>query len=196
MALFTCRAFKIKSLKMKKKIVTLIISFITILYLLFNVGFQCGNVRIGKQIDFFQDTKSDYSNSSFYRNYYNSNKLLVINLWATWCKPCLEEVPLLNSIKEMYIEDSINFLGLSIDNDSVKLVTYLAKDIFKFKDLTLANLNYRNTIINLLDNEPLDKHQLTRVIPKTYLVKNKKVLKIIEGSIDKDELIAEINKLK
>ncbi len=181
---------------MKKKIIILIISFITILYLLFNVGFQCGNVRIGKQIDFFQDTKSDYSNSSFYRNYYNSNKLLVINLWATWCKPCLEEVPLLNSIKEMYIEDSINFLGLSIDNDSVKLVTYLAKDIFKFKDLTLANLNYRNTIINLLDNEPLDKHQLTRVIPKTYLVKNKKVLKIIEGSIDKDELIAEINKLK
>ncbi len=181
---------------MKKKIIILIISFITIVYLLFNAGFQCGNVRIGKQIDFFQDTKSDYSNSSFYHNYYNGNKLLVINLWATWCKPCLEEVPLLNSIKQMYIEDSINFLGLSIDNDSVKLVTYLAKDIFKFKDLTLANLNYRKTIINLLDNEPLDKHQLTRVVPKTYLVKNKKVLKIITGSIDKNELITEINKYK
>jgi thiol-disulfide isomerase/thioredoxin len=42
---------------------------------------------------------------------------LVINYWATWCKPCIEEIPELNSFAQQYSQQArvfgVNFDGLS-----------------------------------------------------------------------------------
>ena len=42
---------------------------------------------------------------------------LVINYWATWCKPCIEEIPELNSFAHQYNQQvrvfGVNFDGLS-----------------------------------------------------------------------------------
>ncbi len=173
-----------------------ILTVIIILFLFFKVGFQCGNVRIGKQKDLDVKQKFKIENSNFYTQYYNKNSLLVINLWATWCKPCLAEIPMLNEVKASYNTDSITFLSLSIDDDSVKLNKYLQTKAFTFEDVTMQNLSYRTAILNLLNNEPLDKHILTHTVPKTYFIKNKTVKAIVEGSIEKSELIEIIEKFK
>jgi len=42
-------------------------------------------------------------------------KYTYIDLWATWCAPCLAEVPYLKKVEKAYHGKNINFLGISID---------------------------------------------------------------------------------
>ena len=42
-------------------------------------------------------------------------KILILNFWATWCKPCLEEIPLLVSIQERYAEQGVRVVAVSAD---------------------------------------------------------------------------------
>lgn len=43
------------------------------------------------------------------------DKALFINFWATWCKPCREEMPLLAETQEKYADDLL-MVGIAIDN--------------------------------------------------------------------------------
>ena len=55
-----------------------------------------------------------------------SNKLTVINIWATWCLPCIEELPALNDfIKSNNTnnkDSNYQFITLSVDIDGAKRV--------------------------------------------------------------------------
>lgn len=41
---------------------------------------------------------------------------VVINYWAQWCKPCIEEIPQLNALDEQY--DQVTVLGVNYDGAS------------------------------------------------------------------------------
>ena len=43
-------------------------------------------------------------------------KILVINFWATWCTPCLKEIPMFNRVQKEYAPDGVQFIGIAIDN--------------------------------------------------------------------------------
>ena len=43
-------------------------------------------------------------------------KLLVINFWATWCPPCLHEIPVFIALQEHYRSRGVQFLGIAIDD--------------------------------------------------------------------------------
>lgn len=42
-------------------------------------------------------------------------KILVINYWATWCPPCLEEMPGFSRLHQQYSPKGIQFVGIGID---------------------------------------------------------------------------------
>jgi len=42
-------------------------------------------------------------------------KVLVINFWATWCPPCLEEIPMFNTLQDELGAGGLQFLGVAID---------------------------------------------------------------------------------
>src|ERR687896_300004 len=44
-------------------------------------------------------------------------KLLVLNFWATWCPPCIEEMPSLNEFAQRFSKDGVVVLGVSIDQN-------------------------------------------------------------------------------
>lgn len=54
------------------------------------------------------------------------NKLTIIDLWATWCKPCIKESPYLDKIKEAY-GDKIDIIYISLDTDKEKWKKYLSE---------------------------------------------------------------------
>jgi thiol-disulfide isomerase/thioredoxin len=44
-------------------------------------------------------------------------KALLCNFWATWCAPCLEEIPVLIAARQRYVRNSVEIVGIGIDND-------------------------------------------------------------------------------
>ena len=43
-------------------------------------------------------------------------KVMVLNLWATWCAPCVEEMPTLGALQRRYGE-RINVIPISVDGE-------------------------------------------------------------------------------
>jgi len=43
-------------------------------------------------------------------------KLLIMNFWATWCPPCLHEIPMFILLQERYGDRGVQFLGIAIDD--------------------------------------------------------------------------------
>ena len=42
---------------------------------------------------------------------------LLIDFWASWCKPCIGDIPYLKAVIEKYKNDSIQFVSVSLDTD-------------------------------------------------------------------------------
>ena len=45
---------------------------------------------------------------------------LLIDFWASWCKPCIGDIPYLKAVIEKYKNDSIQFVSVSLDTDEKK----------------------------------------------------------------------------
>ncbi len=44
-------------------------------------------------------------------------KVLVVNFWATWCAPCVQEIPSLNLLQTRFRDRGLVVLGISVDKD-------------------------------------------------------------------------------
>jgi thiol-disulfide isomerase/thioredoxin len=49
-------------------------------------------------------------------------KLVVLNIWATWCKPCREEMPALDRLQAALGDADVQVVALSIDREGVPIV--------------------------------------------------------------------------
>jgi thiol-disulfide isomerase/thioredoxin len=67
----------------------------------------------------------------------NPDKLLLINVWATWCGPCVTEFPELVDINRMYRRRDFQFISVSADEPSKK-----DKALQFLKKQEASNINY------------------------------------------------------
>ena len=52
-------------------------------------------------------------------------KVVLLNFWATWCPPCIQEMPSLNATYERFREDGLVVLGISVDEDADEYSDFL-----------------------------------------------------------------------
>lgn len=43
-------------------------------------------------------------------------KYLVVNFWATWCPPCVQEMPHLQQVRDEFVDHNVEILGLGVDS--------------------------------------------------------------------------------
>lgn len=56
-------------------------------------------------------------------------KILIINFWATWCPPCLKEIPDFIELQAEYASKNVQFIGIAIDD------VQFVKDYISFIDI-------------------------------------------------------------
>lgn len=68
----------------------------------------------------------DYENHAGGTNSLNDflGKYIYIDVWATWCGPCIREIPSFEAIQQKFKENNIKFLSISIDEKDKKVYNY------------------------------------------------------------------------
>lgn len=78
---------------------------------------------------------------------YFENKFVVINWWASWCAPCIKEIPGLNQIVDKYRNnDNVIFIAITDDPKS-RINDFLKNNDFKY-EMTFANSEVRTVFGN------------------------------------------------
>ncbi|MCC6859173.1 MAG: TlpA family protein disulfide reductase [Bryobacterales bacterium] len=54
-------------------------------------------------------------------------RLLVLNFWATWCPPCVEEMPSLDRFQQQLGGSGVVVLGVSVDKDAAAYTRFLER---------------------------------------------------------------------
>lgn len=123
----------------------------------------------------------------------NSDTLYIVNFWATWCKPCVAELPDFEKINLEYKNQKVKVLLVSMDfkeDAKTKLKPFLQKNKYTSEVVVLDELN---------GNEFIDKvsKQWGGAIPATLFTKqNNSVNEFFEKKLHYDFLVEQISKYK
>ncbi|WP_062699480.1 TlpA family protein disulfide reductase [Chryseobacterium indologenes] len=83
-------------------------------------------VNSGDDLIFVQENGKKISLSDL------KGKIVFINFWATWCRPCIEEMSSIQNLKNKFKNDEIVFIMLNIESNLTK-----AKKFMKQRNLDL-----------------------------------------------------------
>jgi thiol-disulfide isomerase/thioredoxin len=60
--------------------------------------------------------------------------IVVVNAWASWCAPCIEELPLLASAAESFAERGVEFVGVNSMDDPIAAASLLGSSPYRSID--------------------------------------------------------------
>jgi len=105
-----------------------------------------------------------------------AGKVVVVNFWASWCGPCIEEVPSLIKLLKAFPKD-LELIAISGDSNREDIDSFLKS----FPEmLTLPNIH----IVWDADKGLAQKYQIYRLPESFLLSKELKLIKKISGTID------------
>jgi thiol-disulfide isomerase/thioredoxin len=104
-----------------------------------------------------------------------STPIVIVNFWASWCIPCLEEMPSLIKLSEKYKASELSIVAINTDQDGQ------LKNIAK----TQRKLSIPNTFIIVPDQKFMiaDAFKFS-AIPVTVVFKKGKVVYFSNGPVD------------
>jgi len=80
-----------------------------------DAGAKAASKANGTAAWLFDISTTDINGGAFDATALRENRLTVVNLWATWCPPCVEELPALAELQEAYSAEGVQIVGVLID---------------------------------------------------------------------------------
>jgi thiol-disulfide isomerase/thioredoxin len=115
-------------------------------------------------------------------------KVLLLNLWATWCGPCREEMPQLVAMEDEFKAKDFKVIGLNIDNETPEKIQPFAERMKLNYELAWADENlYRGLLkVSKFDGIPqsflLDREGRLRGV---FLGGSQKVIRQMRENVEK-----------
>jgi thiol-disulfide isomerase/thioredoxin len=102
---------------------------------------------------------------------FDPSKIYVIDLWATWCKPCIAAMPHLNSLSKEF-KDKIVFLAQDVmESDQAKVAEFVAKQ----GDNMDMNIAFGGPKGDDFDKKWIEASG-TQSIPRTFVIQNNMIV--------------------
>ena len=101
--------------------------------------------------------------------------IVVLNFWASWCKPCLAEFPSINEMKKKFNDEQVLFVG--INTDSEEQMKSIKKTVKKFE--------LKFPIVADSDSKVVDDYKI-EAIPVSIVFANGKVIEVSNKQKDFD----------
>lgn len=121
-----------------------------------------------------------------------ADKPTIFNFWATFCKPCIEEIPHFQEIAKKYDSAGVNLVFISLD----------LEDAYPAKIQTFAkkrNINYPITFLDETNADlfcPVVDLKWSGAIPATLFVNNKTGYRqFYEEQLSKEQVEKEVRKM-
>ena len=116
--------------------------------------------------------------------------LILLNFWATWCSPCVKELPYFESVNKEYSDKNVKVILVSLDFPSQiesKLKPYIKKNKIKSNVILLDDSKMNKWV-------PRVSEKWDGGIPATLIV-NSSNYNFYPNPFEKEELLSEIQKV-
>ena len=79
----------------------------------FSKDFSSFEEQIFPEVTLFDKNDNQINLSSYIKS--ENNNITILNFWATWCPPCIDELPSLNNLSKDLMAYNIDVLAVSMD---------------------------------------------------------------------------------
>lgn len=118
------------------------------------------------------------------------NKLFVVNFWATWCAPCVSELPGFEKVAKEYDLEKVSFIMISLDFPSQvekQLIPFLKNNKISFDVPVMTDVDYNSWI------DKVDPSWQGNIPATLFFNNSKKSRHFHPGEIDETSLRELIN---
>jgi cytochrome c biogenesis protein CcmG, thiol:disulfide interchange protein DsbE len=98
-------------------------------------------------------------------------KVLVLNFWATWCSPCVQEIPSLNEFQKRFAKDGVVVVAVSIDKNPDKYHRFLDRIHVSFDTARDPSAN-------------IASEYGTFQYPESYIIKDGRIVRKFDNAAD------------
>ena len=110
-------------------------------------------------------------------NFTKSNDITIVNLWASWCIPCQNEV---NELKKISLADNYQVIGILVDDSIENGQDFIIKN----------NISYLNVLDEFSSEQLLIKFMWSGIPTTLVLNENLEILYTINGEITASEIFS------